>query len=442
MITGMWMKQFKAFDECELELRPLTVFLGENNSGKSSLLAALRLLAQTVQGQDQTIPLALNAALGDFGSFRDVVHGNHRGRPIGLGLSFTDRRPRADQEYYFDIEFKHRVQTRDTILRRSELGVINEGRYESLLRVNTSRDAHRPGVEAIDGQRIAEAARGSISRGLRMFNFLPRVIPDLSETSTRSTVVREAQELIEGNYVESRRSYLSALRNLQSIEYLGAMRRAPERTYVNTGVIGRKIGADGSGWPSVLALESPRRRQIGTATTSWMRNAGIAESVSIAWLSDRHYEIVVTNPHTGEKENIADVGQGTSQVLPVIVGGTRLRSDDTFIVEEPEIHLHPRAQASLGDYFCGLVDRGVQCLIETHSEYLLLRLQQKVAAGELDADSIIFYYVTNQAGAKKVISLTLDESASFNDQLPGGFFPQRVGEARKLVAARGSGIQS
>ena len=439
MIKRMWMKQFKAFDSCDLELRPLTVFLGENNSGKSSILAMLRLMAQTIQGQDQTIPLALSATFGDFGSYRDVVHGNHRGRPIRLGFSVVDHGQRGgDQEFYLDTEFKHHVpDARDHPSVVGNWHVDERERYGSLLRVRTSSDARRPTLEAVSGQRIPEAARGSLSRSLRMFKFVPRVIPDLTASTSRSTDVSSAQELIRKSRSEIRRSFNAAVDTLQSIEYLGAMRLPPERTYVNTGVSGRKIGADGSGWPSVLALESQRSRRVGSALTQWMRAAGIAESVAVSWLTDRHYEIVVTNPGTGETENIADVGQGTSQVMPVIVGGSRLRDHEIFIVEEPEIHLHPRAQAALGDFFVTLVDRNIQCLIETHSEYLLLRLQQKVAAGELDPDSIVFYYVSSNK-SKQVVQLTLDDRASFRDQLPGGFFPQRVEEARKLVKARGT----
>jgi predicted ATPase len=231
---------------------------------------------------------------------------------------------------------------------------------------------------------------------------------------------------------------MAILRALQSVEYLGAMRRPPERTYVNTGVVGKRIGADGSGWPGILALEGSRARPIGTALVSWLRNAGMADSVSVSWLTDRHYEITVTNPMTAETENIADVGQGTSQVLPVIVGGARLRPGDVYIAEEPEIHLHPRAQAALGDYFVGLIKRRVQALVETHSEYLLLRLQQTIARGDLDPADVVFYYIQSNHGRKEVIQLVLDHNAAFRDQIPGGFFPQRVDEARKLAQARGS----
>ncbi len=297
------------------------------------------------------------------------------GRAIFLDIDFTDPSPRRKgNEYYFSTEFEYRTQLRQTILRWAELGTLETEEYEPLLSVAASTDSSRLLVESIFGQEVPETStRPTVSRALRMYNFLPRVF-ELSLARSRSKDVTEAQDLIRSRQQEIRDAFNAAVRTLQSVEYLGAMRRPPERTYVNTGVAGTKIGADGGGWPSILALESSsRRRGSQLDITPWMKDAGIAASVSISWLTDRHYEIVVTNPSTGESENIADVGQGTSQVLPVIVAGLRLKSDDIFIVEEPEMHLHPKAQAALGDFFYDLVRRDVQCFVETHSEYLILR---------------------------------------------------------------------
>lgn len=170
---------------------------------------------------------------------------------------------------------------------------------------------------------------------------------------------------------------------------------------------------------------------------SWLKAAGIAADVKVTWLSDRHFEVGIKHPVTGEVENILDVGRGTSQVLPVLIGGYRLRAGDTYLVEEPEIHLHPRAQASLGDFFCELTQRGVQSIVETHSEYLITRLQQHVASGALRPEQVVFYYVSASGGSKRLQSMELSPEATFVGGIPGGFFPQRLEEANRLVQARG-----
>src|SRR5579885_2883206 len=119
------MTDFKAFHSGKVRFRPLTILVGENNSGKSSLIAALRLLAQTVQSPDTTVPLLFDGPFGDFGAYVDVVHGNHRGRPMHLGLTVSARsateKATGAPIVSFLSEFKYRTQRRETILRSTRL---------------------------------------------------------------------------------------------------------------------------------------------------------------------------------------------------------------------------------------------------------------------------------------------------------------------------------
>jgi hypothetical protein len=435
LITKLQLGEFKAFRHERLSLRPLTVFVGENNSGKSSLLAAIRLLAQTVQSTDQTVPLVFSGPLGDFGSYRDVVHGHHRARPLTLGLT-VDGHPKrkALGPYSFTSEFKYRTQRRETILRSTK--VIGANR--PLITVASSGEADRLVISTVRSWTVPDTARGSLRRSLRMVNFLPRVMPEFLGERSRSSDVTRAVEALGDIRHEEFRAFDAFVSTLRGVEFVGAMRRPPERTYVNTGTAGERIGADGGNWPALLALESGRRASRENRLRGWMRKAGLARDIDVSWLSDRHYEILVTHPVSGETANVADVGQGTTQVLPVVVAGSRLGRGDLFIVEEPEIHLHPRAQAALGDFFVDLALSGVQCLVETHSEYLILRLQQRIAKGDMSPNDAVFYYVSSHGEGKAVTALHLDGAAAFRELIPGGFFPERIDEARKLVEARGS----
>lgn len=80
MLEKLQLTDCKAFHELVVNLRPLTVLLGPNNSGKSSIIAPIRLLAQTATSADPRVPLLLDGPLGDFGTYRDLVYGNHRAR--------------------------------------------------------------------------------------------------------------------------------------------------------------------------------------------------------------------------------------------------------------------------------------------------------------------------------------------------------------------------
>lgn len=439
MINELFLQEFKAFSRERIELRPLTVLVGENNSGKSSVMAAIRLMAQTVQSTDPSIPILLDGPFGEYGSYRDIVHGNHRGRPFRLGLTVpflpmgaSPRRIKADRPpVTFEVEFKYRTQRRETIVREAKYWYGDK----QVLGVSRTSDLERNYISYLGGRSFAATARSEASRSLSMQNFLPTVFPTYSGPNELAEAVRESNQTV-------RRCQTSVRRALQSVDVLGAMRQPPQRTYLHSGSVGNRVGVAGENWGPLVAIAESERSRAGymSRVRRWLKSAGVAAQVDLKWLSDRHFEIIVTNPSSGETQNLSDVGRGTSQVLPVLIGGYRLASGQTYLVEEPEIHLHPRAQAALGDYFLDLCNRGVQSIVETHSEYLIMRIQQHVAAGKIDPKDVVFYYVSSSRDGKSIKPIFLDENAVFENVIPGGFFPQRREEAARLVRARSSEV--
>jgi predicted ATPase len=167
----------------------------------------------------------------------------------------------------------------------------------------------------------------------------------------------------------------------------------------------------------------------------WLSQAKISNELQAVALGDRHYEIRLQHPVSGEFENLADVGYGVSQILPVIVAGYNSNPQSIFMVEQPEIHLHPRAQAELGDFFLHLYESGVQSIIETHSEHLIMRLQRHVGAGLISPDHFVVNYVTADQYGKSIVELPVDEDGIFKTAWPAGFFDERLEEATELAKA-------
>lgn len=451
MISRISLRNFKGFDEVSLELAPLTFLLGPNNSGKSSIIASLRLLAQTVDSSDSSVPLLLNGSMGDFGTYRDIVFGNHRGRPIHIGIGFTLQGKRMyrgfDEEVWhwdtspkkrvsLDLEYKYRVQRREIILR--EIQVKEDGRIKVVTRF--SEDSERQVFERIGPKVVPSSLKATLSRTLRMQNFIPT--PGMSirfllkEGESKKFLTGEVEKAL-SDVTRIARNITMEIRN---IDYLGAMRVPPSRTYLFTGERRHRIGASGENTASILAMDSARRgarsRRIANRVSEWMRKSGIAEEIRVTPISDRHYEIRVKHPSTDEFENIADVGYGISQVMPVLVGGYNMTPGTMYLLEEPEIHLHPRAQSELGDFFLNLYRGGIQVLTETHSEHLILRMQQHVAKGLISPNHIRIYYVYPKEGKKVVKLLRLDELGRFLDEWPLGFFSERLEEAKELARIR------
>lgn len=439
MLTGLRLHNFKAFEDLQIQLRPLTFILGPNNSGKSSIIAPLKLLIQTIESYDQEVPLLLDGIMGDFGTYKDIVYGNYRGRPFTISLNLEVGRLLKSTvgQVQLDLTFKYRAKRRELILKDLRLSLDNR----SLIKLDYSPDSEKLTVTSVGSTPIPSSFKSAFSRSLQLQHFLP-IFPFLGPVEPRSDrktlfSEREAFELRRTISVTTNR-IRHAFNNM---EYIGAMRVPPARTYLFTGEKRKRIGASGENAASLIAMDAARsgkqKRRLRELTSNWLKQAGIADSLDVVPLSERHYELRITHPITREKQNISDVGYGNSQVIPVLVGGYNLVPKSTYIVEEPEIHLHPRAQAELGDFFFELYGRNVQAIVETHSEYLILRLQQFVADKKIPPSDIIFYYVQpTPDGIKNITNLRLDETGKFIGEWPQGFFPERLEEARRLSQIR------
>jgi hypothetical protein len=115
--------------------------------------------------------------------------------------------------------------------------------------------------------------------------------------------------------------------------------------------------------------------------------------------------------------SIADVGLGVSQTLPVVVALQAARAGQLVYIEQPEIHLHPRAQVAMARLLVNAANRGVRVVAETHSSMLLLGVQSLVAEGAIDPEAIKlnWFQRDEQSGATRISSADLDEAGRFGD---------------------------
>ena len=438
MLKNISAENYRSFQELDVDLAPITLFVGPNNSGKSSVISVIRLLSQTLESHDPNVRLLLNGALGDFGTYKDLIHGNQTKKhlKISFSIDLTDESPQLGSDtasIQFLLGYKYRSALKEVILKN--LTVKGDGHHH--LTAEFNEDTERFQLRKIANTPIPTGtANSTFQRGFDVRNFIPRMLINAAkETESDSLFKLAAREV----RTSSRNGFIVS-RHFQRIEYVGAMRMPPSRTYLYTGERRQKVGANGEHAITMLAMDSIRRgsksKGIRQGVIKWLAAAGIASDIKIVSLSDRYFEIHVQHPITKEYQNFADVGYGNSQVIPVLVAGLNAVRGDILIAEEPEIHLHPKAQAELGDFLLDLKNRGVQSIVETHSEHMIVRLQQHIAAGRLDPSSIVIYFVEPTADGKKLRKLSLNSNGLFTVPWPGGFFPERLDEARQLAIAR------
>jgi len=170
----------------------------------------------------------------------------------------------------------------------------------------------------------------------------------------------------------------------------------------------------------------------------WLREMGLINRFRVEEIgkgSNRWQAIVQTSPG-GVEAFLTDVGFGVSQVLPVVTLLQYVPEGSTVILEQPEIHLHPLAQANLADVIINAaLHRRVQVILESHSEHLLLRLQRRIAEQKISSDEIKLYFCTLLRGESRLKPLKLDLFGQITNW-PENFLGDAFGETYAAEMAR------
>lgn len=428
MLKEIEIENFKCFDKpTKITFSKLTIILGPNNSGKSTIFQPLLLLKQTLMSSDQETPLVLTGPLVDLGTFQDFVSHHDLRRKISMSFKYSQElRKLKKSQFMIEIKFGYRQQRREvqqTAFKAYD-SVVHKNKPFVAMQLN---QRGTPRLEIFDAaKRIFRSIKKGASKMLIRRNFFNYpAFPAWEKLGPSSRHNLENTRMKLWNVV---RIFENILENCS---YLGPFRANPMRTYLYTGERLSTVGAHGEATAPVFAQHSLHRaREIKkwhSNIIDWLARANLADEVTIKALSSRHYEVLVRSPgYQREYHNLADVGYGNSQILPVLVEGYFGRGE-TLIIEQPEIHLHPAAQLMLGDMLLDFIKKGKQVIVETHSEHLLLRLQRYIATKKLLPKDICVLYVERKKGYSKIKSLEITELGSFK-KWPKGFFAEKYNE--------------
>jgi predicted ATPase len=243
------------------------------------------------------------------------------------------------------------------------------------------------------------------------------------------------------------------------VKYLGPLRDEPKALYpLAPGVDPSDVGLRGEYTAAVLDLHKTRRvryiptsafrgaelppkpqvavRTLETAMLDWLQYLGVAERVETKDMGKFGHELKVVLPGRSQPHDLTHVGVGVSQVLPILVMCLLAEPDTTLIFEQPELHLHPKVQTLLADFFLSMSLLGKQCVLETHSEYLINRLRFRAAAATTDevSKAIRMYFVEKPEDTSVFRPVVVNEFGAIPDW-PEGFFDQSQREAEATLRA-------
>ena len=439
MIDYMYLENFKGIQKQKFEFRKINIVCGPNNSGKSTVLSALNLICQSLLDNPTEAPLVLNGRHDELGTFLDLVYGHSSRSKIVIELGV--------HPYVYRYEFKYRPQRREIELVHYSLQY--GGREVYLYQEKTKSFVvkyYGADAEVLLGH---GKKRRPSCRGLRVVDRVAGRMPARAHRShTRDFFIDdiaddESLKILHEVYHHTRRSFLKLLGTFHNFDSLGAFRERPKRTYLFSGESPSEIGRAGGSAIDILVSDSSIRgnenRQLVQKISHWFSKNGMAERIEIKPLTTRHYEVCVSGKD-GKSHNLCDVGFGCSQVLPVLVAAYSFAAKagnggSVLIIQEPEIHLHPNAQAELGSLFADVCSEHGQIFLETHSPYLIIRLQTEIAKERVLAGDLKILYAISTNGISEFHDLKVDDFGIFEGDWPEGFFPQRHQETLSLAKA-------
>lgn len=481
-------KSFK--DSGIIEFKPITIFVGKNSCGKSSLLRFPVVLAQTAISNTDS-PIMLYGKMIDYGNYEDVVFGKQEGK-----IQF---------EIHYDIDIHNVQDSRYNMFDFPEEEEENEERFEEIrdvsLKVSLDRRDKRMHVDFVelcidneclsgfyseeDGYRIelnyiyhnyelfpekyvmyaneiyfqtfypfydmrevfsaivglvmnADGTPVDMEKGQEVYNKLynmanPFGEEDLSEEEIKIKRIKDGLE-----YASTIMSHIYQNTQVESrlITYIGPFRENPERVYRDSESQSLNVGVRGENVSTLLIRDFQKKHHLIDEISEWLYRT-MGYKLCINDMGSSLFQIMLENDK-GIKSNILDVGFGISQVLLIITQvirmslvSRRIRGgesiDETLFIEQPELHLHPAAQAELADIFvkCVTENPGKTLVIETHSEHLIRKLQVLIAdkSCPFKEDDICIYYVDkNDDGVANVQEMEILSNGKFKSKWPTGFF--------------------
>jgi len=440
MLKELKISNFRIFDEeVTVRFRPITVLIGRNNSGKSSIIKFLLMLQQSLDsGKPQFLtPEGDRVNLGIFSELKNSLT-----REKNLCFQLTAKGPVSPPgnllEYvnFFGVETMHLLYSVDATVSYSD---IQSGRTRYFLM-----------SEKLPNDNLI-ARKGDVSNAATLLSMPPEAyrkmqFEALDATKEDEQKMKDLKMSVSRFMAED--EFLNILRyQISSVRHLSAVREDFQRVISAAPPPSGDVGQKG-----LYAL--PHLQQMADKVDAQndfefilphIKNVAGIEDIRFEKPSHDWSQCLAKNHVTGANNvHIANYGLGVSQCLPIFIQGAIMPRHTSLMVEQPEAQLHPTAQLEMGEFFCDLWNkRGVGSIIETHSDNILLRLRRLIATGELSAGDVSVAYFTHDRknGNMPVIwNLNINEDGSMQSKspeefLPAEFFGKNLHEVLKMMSA-------
>jgi predicted ATPase len=392
-----------------IDIKPITILSGANSSGKSSFMQPLLLLKQTLE------------STFDPGTL--LIHGSH--------VKFT-----AAEQFFSNIGKGPRkkanvlrigFETSDgTLVEATYSRGVSKGIQIEEMEITRQKEKFifKPGMKHEEIQKLL------IKKPFGDFVFFDEKheLYEFELVRTRcflDVVIRMKNQKQGLNFHIMNYPVAGSISNfILSCIHLPGLRGTPERNYSVTAFQSPFTGTFEVYTATViLKLQKEKDGRVIRGIVEDLEKLGLTWKVSAIEVDETRIELRVGRlPHPvqgGAQDlvNIADVGFGVSQTLPVIVALNVATAGQIVYVEQPEIHLHPKAQSGFSEIVAAAARRGVRVILETHSDLLIKGIQTKIALGQISPEDVGLNWFSRSEldGSTEISSAEIDRFGSFGD---------------------------
>ena len=434
MLTELKLSNFRIFDdEVTVRFRPITVLIGRNSSGKSSIIKFLLMLQQSAEyGRSQF--LTPEGGRVSLGAFRALKNSLTQKRSLEFELEARGDSERANSLLSRYMEEPVYIDPDELVYKVRAMLAYSRSHITGRATYSLTNGISGRSYISTDDRVLADTTFLGVS--------MAEPIPGILETKGFRDIVTSTKGESEFMMALTRLEAMAQLQNglryrINSIRHLSAVRADAQRVIIASPPPVDEVGQGGEfALPHLQRMIGEQHERYEFILPYLESVAGIAE-VRFRTSSGYISQAIARNKTTGADALIGDFGFGVSQCVPILVQGAIMAPQTTLMVEQPEAQLHPTAQLELGSFFADLwTQRQVGSIIETHSDNILLRLRRLIAKGDLSHKdvSVAFFTFDEESNGPSVKNLDINEDGTMQPGLPMEFFGRNIIEGIRLGA--------
>lgn len=421
-------------NEISLELRPLTILAGANSGGKSSVMQPMLLLKQTLASPSDPGALEISGPNVRFNRYDQMFF-----QCPGKGKSATKMKFGFSTDSTgagSNLTLHYRLNGPNIELEKQEMNFPTRNMKDSV-RVFRPGKLSENEIESLPEQ-VRRLAKDFNQRGERRFVFMNRLSRGFFDLVLADE--NDPSQAFNTMVLQFDRSIRQQLLNLIHVP---GLRGNPERAYLLRKTPGPRFDGQFQDYVAGIVAGWGKKDDRTARLGESLKQLGLTWKIETREVDATRVEMMIgrlSEPRQGgarDLVNIADVGFGVSQVLPALVALDVAVPGQIVHLEQPEIHLHPRAQRSLAKILADAAKRDARLVVETHSSILIRGIQTLVAKGELDPALVKLHWFTRDdaTGITHVDSADLDADGAFDTDWPEDFDDTYLDSEREYLDA-------